>query len=389
MDRGKTFPFLIVLLGGSLWLSGCSRSNHSDEEDVEEGGVAEVADDSESAPRRPATAVAATAAPAQSVAPIAAPPLRNVWPFIKTVTHHVRQPNAEGAALDCRSTLVLMMTIARDDGRSGAHPQLPEGQRYRVGFDLVRYTRELPGQSPVVYDSRDTTGAVPVEMRPYQGLRGNGFQFELDRQLQLAHVQGFEPFLERCLLTVPPEQQASVRSALPVTSPTDGVALFIDETIGLIPPEMARAGDSWARSRSIAGPAPCVTTIRYTIRQLTAEVAEVDLSGTIEALSNASASTAVTSSVPIQIRGGQLLGQCRIDRRSGIPLKSHVEQSLEMTVKSTDGVEFAQHKSTVTTLDLVSENPAAPPGGSAGQSAPAQISSRTPGQPSSAPGLRR
>lgn len=277
------------------------------------------------------------------------------FPLVKTVTQHLRQQTPDGWR-NSRSALELTMSITPGEmpGASPATP-LPEaqsgGMSYRVEFQRIRLSQELPGQGALTYDSDASPLAIPVAIRPYHGLKNNGFQFRLNRDRQLVDVVGFETFLERCLQPVAPDQRAIVQSSLPVTSPADAVAFFVDESLGLIPAEVSQAGDNWLRSREMTQPVPCVATTRYTLRQVTSEVADVDIAGTIvPPLDDDPAGRTSADGVQVLIRGGQLLGHCRVDRRTGLPVSSHVEQSLEMTVRLADGTEFPQLKSTVTTL---------------------------------------
>jgi hypothetical protein len=52
----------------------------------------------------------------------------------------------------------------------------------------------------------------------------------------------------------------------------------------------------------------------------------------------------------VAVLGGQSTGRCRIDRRTGLPLDSHIEQSVQMRVRLADATEFEQHKLTTATL---------------------------------------
>jgi hypothetical protein len=142
---------------------------------------------------------------------------------------------------------------------------------------------------------------------------------------------------------------------LPVATPAEGLAYFVHEGIGLIPAEVTRAGDTWTRSWQVAEPVALVTSIRYALRQLTAESADIDLTGTFgPASGGAFAEGTSQSGVQVLVRGGKIRGDCRVDRGTGLPVRSHVEQSLEMTVRLADGSEFEQIKSHVTTLGLTS-----------------------------------
>jgi hypothetical protein len=122
-----------------------------------------------------------------------------------------------------------------------------------------------------------------------------------------------------------------------------------------------QAGDSWLRSRTQTQPLAVTTDVRCTVRQLTGGVAELELIGALRpAEAPATSSESSAEGMQVVARGGKLLGRCRIDRRRGLPVDSHIEQSLEMTVKLADGTEFDQIKSTVTTLETRAASDAEP-----------------------------
>lgn len=352
-----------------LWLSGCSWDSNAPEEEVTEAAPVDPAEEPAPPVRRPAVRPAGVpgvaAAPAGESSAAAERP--SALGMTKSVVQHLRQQTAEGWSAS-RSALDLSMTIAADE-TAGAPSINPSDRqqgvlRYLVRFHRIKLQQDLPGELPLSYDSDSFGAVVPPAARPYQGLKENGFRFSLNRDRQLVEVVGFDQFLDRCLLPVTPDERAAVRASLPVHSPTDGLAFFVDESIGLIPTEVTRAGDTWMRTTQVTHPVPIVSTIRYTLRQMTADWADVELVGTF---GPPPATGAPAGAVQVFVRGGRLSGECRVDRRSGLPVRSRVDQSLEMTVRLDDGTEFEQIKSTVATLTTdpnvrtIAANPVADP----------------------------
>jgi hypothetical protein len=141
-------------------------------------------------------------------------------------------------------------------------------------------------------------------------------------------------------------------SLLEPNSPADAVAAFVDDTVGLLPAG-AREGDAWVRERKIGPPLPLATSTRYSLLRLTPGTAEIDIQGTISALATAGPATLPRRDCDVAVRGGYTVGSCMLDRRTGLPMQSRVEQSLEMHVRLTDGGEFDQYRSTLTTIKSV------------------------------------
>lgn len=368
MQRGVASSVLVICCAGFPWIAGCSWGSAPEDEEVQETSVSELGDDSPPPGRSAVPAHAAIPQPAPGgggTAPSLTPPVnaeqpsaaRTHWPLVKTVVQELRQQTPDGW-IDNRTVLELAILITRDDQRmpltAGSSQGAFEGNTaFRVDFQQVRFTQELPGIPPLQFDSDAAQMSVPVAFQPLLGLKGNGFRFRMDRERQVTEVVGFDAFLDRCLAQVPPEQQAIVRGSIPAANAAECIAYFIDESIGMIPADVSHAGDNWLRSREVWQPVPCIATTRFTVRQVTAEATDFDMAGTIEPTPpSASTVEAAPGEMPVRITGGRLLGQCRIDRRSGIPLRSRREQALEMRVRTAEGSEFAQHKTTTTTVEL-------------------------------------
>lgn len=352
MQHGAPIRRQILCCAVCLCLAGCGRWGDSAEDSVEETDAFTEATEIPAATGTPAPnsrteTTAASVRPAERPSPLT---------LVKTVVQQLGQNTPQGR-VSSRSILEMTMTIAPEESGS----QLASGRPadtasgplpYRVRYQRVRLLRELPDQPQLLYDSDAPPGITPPAARPYQGLKDNGFRFRLNREHQLTEVADLEPFLDRCLQSIPAEQRQQFRAGLPLNSPAEVIAWFVDDAIGLIPPSVTQAGDSWLRSREILQPVPIVITTRCTIRQLTAEAAEVEMAGTLgPATDRPGGDVSSIGGGRMIVRGGKLLGRCRLDRRTGLPVDSHTEQSLEMVVQLADGTELEQFKTTVTKLE--------------------------------------
>lgn len=352
MQPGAPFRRQVLCCAVCLCLAGCGRWGDSAEESVEE------TDAFTEAIEIPAGGTSTANSPTETAAAPAGRPAERPAPLtlVKTVVQQLGQKTPQGR-VSSRSVLEMTMTITPEESDGPpAKERLADSSTgqipYRVRYQRVRLLRELPDQPQLNYDSDAASDLVPPAARPYQGLKDNGFRFRLNREYQLTGVADLEPFLDRCLQSIPPAQRQQFRAGLPLNSPADVIAWFVDDAIGLIPPMVSKAGDSWLRSREILQPVPIVITTRCTIRQMTAESADVDMAGTLgPAADRPGADLSSIGGGRMIVRGGKLLGRCRLDRRTGLPVYSHSEQSLEMAVQLVDGTELEQFKTTVTTLE--------------------------------------
>lgn len=355
MFAARGCRYLLLWACAAVCLSACDTSSGT--EDVAEEIFAEAPKEAAGGKTAAGSAVP-TGPPSSAPQPVAMAPPRTI---LKTVTQTLKQQAAQGW-VDARSLLELTISIS-EGGPSGlAGPATAATRAYKVRCDRVRLSLQLPGQAEIGYDSQTRPTATPAAATLYQAMLGQGFEFRLSQDGRLAEVVGFEPFLERCLQSLPPAQQRNVRNSLPLSAPVDGVAWFLDESIGLLPGGAVQAGEQWIANRKLGGPDEASVSTRYTLRQLTSDTAEIDIAGSIVPAAEFEGSVETPGRSPVQIRGGQVQGHCRIDRATGLPIHSQVEQTLDMVARLDDGFEVPQMKTSVTTLMWLETDRGAAPG---------------------------
>lgn len=267
------------------------------------------------------------------------------FPILKSVTQTVLQQGSEG---DRRSKSVLDLSIAlsvREHPGSGAHAG---DYLFDVKYLKVKYEQDLLGQK-LVFDSGNREAQVPPELRTYQQLIGNGFSFWLKADNQISELVGFDEFLNRCLDGTPRGLQGETGNLLANATGTEGLANFVDDSIGLLPPTAIRLGDSWTVNRQVLQPISMKISSRYSLTGMDETNAEVSILGQISPIASVSADA---QNIPIQVvvEGGQTFGSCTIDRRTGLPVHSQVNQEISMRVKMADRPEFRQRKQSITTI---------------------------------------
>ncbi len=276
------------------------------------------------------------------------------FPLRKVVEQELTQSEAGGQPDTSRSRLEMLMAITVLDVSDA-------GTQFAVRYDRIRYARQV-GDEVLQYDSLQPPVAVPLELAAYQGMLGQGFSFQIGRDNRIAKVDGFAEFLQASLREVPEENRSEVLLGVEVGSGEDGVADFIDDTIGLLPFDSPKApGDTWRRPRRVARPVPMQIETVCTLRDLTADLAVVDLRGQVTPVMSSGVQTVGNESVRLLVRGGSTEGHCVIYRDSGLPKESHIVQTVEMTVSLAGGETFDQQKRVVTRVESYpAMTPAAP-----------------------------
>ncbi|MFO1022529.1 MAG: DUF6263 family protein [Planctomycetales bacterium] len=209
------------------------------------------------------------------------------FPLIKSVTQSVFQ-EVDGKKGKSESRLELTMSLTLEEITEANE------RKFAVRYHRVRFQQDLLGKT-AQFDSQATGQQVPVEAMPYQGLVNNGFSFWIGANNQISQVEGFQQFLDRCLVSVPPERRGQARAMLSVSSGSEGIANFIDDTIGLLPPKDVKKGDQWSLTQHRQHPVPMDQMTRYTLQELNDNVAEIRILGSI---SNPAAQEGAVASKP-------------------------------------------------------------------------------------------
>jgi hypothetical protein len=272
------------------------------------------------------------------------------FPIQKTIKQTLEQQGANGP-VTTKSFLSMLFAIvveAEEDGR----------KLMNVRYQRVRYEHEILGER-VEYDSA-TIGSKPVPSQAlvYHGLIDNGFSFWLGADNQVAEVIDFDEFLKRCVRHVPAAQREVQLNQIVATHEDEGFSNFVDNSIGLLPYDpkatacetAVKVGETWdAPKQLVMRPLPMQIDTKYTLTKLTDDHAHISVLGTISPTT--AKPTGANASELITLTGGHTIGNCVIVRETGLPMKSNVEQRINMEVQIDAQRRFQQHKIIQTTVE--------------------------------------
>lgn len=275
------------------------------------------------------------------------------FPLRKVVEQTLTQDTPQGTAQKIVTRLELIFAIsvlAREENRS----------QLQVRYDRVKYSQRI-GDEHLVYDSTRPPPTVPMEVRAYHDMVGDGFRFWLGGENQIVGVDGFTEFLHRCLRNVPEDQRNRVVLGIEAGSGESGIGNFVDNSIGLLPSGgIYEPGDTWERPSHIGRPVPMHVQTLYTLKQVDHDLAVVDIRGQITPSTTLNHESEATG-IRVTVIGGETQGTCTIFRETGLPQRSRVEQNIDMAVLMSGAVRFNQRKSIVTTIESFPVNTGATP----------------------------
>jgi hypothetical protein len=109
---------------------------------------------------------------------------------------------------------------------------------------------------------------------------------------------------------------------------------------------MVMPGDVWTRERRLMQPVPVYLTSTYRLTDINAATAEIEITGRIasgEAVNSEGAGR-------VRISGGRSLGQCIVDRVSGLPVDVRLNRVMTIQIQTEEGLEVTQEKEILTTI---------------------------------------
>ncbi len=267
------------------------------------------------------------------------------FPLRKVIEKEVLQQTSGSADRINRLRIELLLGVTVEDVTD-------QGTKLRVRYDRVKYEHQLPGEV-IRYDSAHRPDDLPLSIRAWDAMVGDGFAFWIGPDNQIAGVEGFRDFLKRCLSVIPEDQRDLVVMSIESSSGEKGVTDFIDNSIGLLPKaESVSVGDSWNQQQHIGRPVPMHINNTYTLKELTTDLAVVQIQGQITPSTTLiETPDAATRRVRMTVRHGNTWGLCEIFRDTGLPKRSRVEHDILMTVQLTGNRRFDQQVKSVTTIE--------------------------------------
>lgn len=336
-----------ALLVAILLSSGCADSTPDSGEVIDESWftTSEDSSDNQLANDAPADPNEARAELAINLKP------GDRFPLQKTVEKTLTQNTIQGP-LESKENIDLFMSITVEEIRD-------QNKRFGVRYNRVQYTSTINGQT-MTYDSRNPPYPVPDNVLVYHGMINNGFSFWVGPDNKITDVVDFNEFMKKCLAMVPSHKAQVVSEILAQYSGQDGIANFVDDTIGLLPYDssspdggtIVRLGGHWSKSRNYNDPVPMSLHNTYTLREINPSYAKVEILGKVSPA--VAVSGASQDSVQLQIRDGHSAGTCTIDRKTGLPLESRIDHLINMTVQA-EGVNFDQQKRVITSIRMFPE----------------------------------
>ena len=269
------------------------------------------------------------------------------FPMIKTITQRLTD-SSNAQTQESKSHLKLWLTMSvekvQEDGMKLMH----------VRYHRVAYSQDVGGKKIEYHSDQGANPNLPMDVMVYAGMVNNGFSFWLGADNKIQHTVNFTEFLKNCIRNVPAAHQQSLLTALLQTAGDNGIANFVDDSIGLLPYStsnkdvLVHVNETWSRNQHIKGGLPMQLQTNYTLNHLEGGTAEIDIQGKITPTLTQSNNV---KNGEIQLVSGKVLGRCSIARKTGLPLRSEVQRILTLAVAGPQGKPVMKNKTITTTIE--------------------------------------
>jgi len=264
------------------------------------------------------------------------------FPLRKVVLQELTQNALDGEPQQNYSRLEMLLVIQVREKRD-------ERVKLGVRYDRIKYEHQV-GNETVSFDSTTAGPDVVTGVVAYRDMINDGFSFWIGPDNQIVEVEGLSEFLDRALRNVPPAQRQDVVLGMEAGAGDSGIANFVDNTIGLLPyGKRTVPGDSWERQQQVTRPLAMHLSHVYTLKELTDNLAVIDIRGTISP--SISLKNQNPSDVQVFVNGGSTIGSCTVFRDTGLPKESRIDRNVEMTVVMADSIQFRQNKRMTTIIE--------------------------------------
>jgi len=264
------------------------------------------------------------------------------FPLRKVVQQELTQNSLTGTPQQNFSRLEMLLAVHVREKRD-------DRTHLSVRYDRIKYEHQVADEK-VTFDSTTSGEHVSVGVVAYRDMINDGFSFWIGEDNQIVEVDGLSEFLSRALRNVPPDQRENVVLGMEAGSGDSGIANFVDNTIGLLPyGRKTSPGDSWERQHQITRPLQMHVNNTYTLKDLTDNMAVIDIRGTISP--STSLRNLEAPDVQVIVNGGSTLGSCTIYRETGLPKESRIDRVVDMTVVMSNAIQFRQSKRVTTIIE--------------------------------------
>jgi hypothetical protein len=198
-------------------------------------------------------------------------------------------------------------------------------------YERVRMEMDNNMTGKMGYDSDKDTSDVPAQGAGYKALIGKSIGFKIDKRGTVQSVSGVDSLFDHVLKEVGGDEggaeMAAVKGALKATFGDEAMKSMMQSASIQYPEVLIGEGDTWGKQISSMGAMPLAMDITYKVDHIDADKVVLSFEGTIKTDKDKALDLGIVEmSMDLS---GDYKGTSEIDRKTGLVLKSTVNQDME------------------------------------------------------------
>lgn len=203
----------------------------------------------------------------------------------------------------------------------------------RCTYDRVKVEMDNSMTGKMTFDSDKAKGdEVPMQYRSYMALVGKSIGFKMDKRGTVIEVSGVDSLFDSVLNSVGGSkmdgtEMATMKTALKATFGDEAMKTMMQSASIQYPDVLIAEGDTWGKQISSMGAMPLSMDVTYKVDHIDADKVVLSFEGKIKSDKDKALDLGLMEmSMDIE---GDYKGTSEIERKTGLVLKSKVDQDME------------------------------------------------------------
>ncbi|MEY3444930.1 MAG: hypothetical protein RLZZ519_3211 [Bacteroidota bacterium] len=197
-------------------------------------------------------------------------------------------------------------------------------------YERIKVESDNSMMGKKTFDSDQAPSEVPMEFRGYTALVGKSIGFKIDKRGTVQEVHGVDSLFDYVMQSVSEEGgmgMEAVKTAMKSTFGDEAMKSMMQSASIQYPDVLIAEGDTWGKKISSMGAMPLSMDVTYKVDHIDADKVVLSYEGTI-ATDKEKALDLGIMEMSMNM-SGKYSGTSEIDRKTGLVLKSSVDQDMD------------------------------------------------------------
>jgi hypothetical protein len=200
----------------------------------------------------------------------------------------------------------------------------------RCTYERIKVETDNSMMGKKTYDSDNASGDVSVDMKGYKALVGRSIGFKIDKYGTVQEVSGVDSLFDIVMASVSEETggmgMETVKTAMKSTFGDEAMKSMMQSASIQYPEVLIAEGDTWGKKIGSMGAMPLSMDVTYKVDHIDADKVVLSFEGTITT-DKAKALDLGIMEMSMDMTG-VYSGTSEIDRKTGLVLKSSIDQNM-------------------------------------------------------------